>query len=143
MVGDVVLAGTGFRTVPEAHVEVQELFGVPVVSLQLVDPRYYHLDTALTVLDDRNVAYFPEAFSRGSQQVLRSLFPNAVVVSADDAAVLGLNGVSDGGNVVLPEQATGLIGQLAERGYEPIGVDISELLKGGGGPKCCTMEIRT
>ena len=50
VVGGLVLAGTGFRTDPGAHTEVQELFGVPVISLQLVDPRFYHLDTALAVL---------------------------------------------------------------------------------------------
>ena len=44
---------------PGAHTEVQELFGIPVISLQLVDPRFYHLDTALAVLDDRTVAYYP------------------------------------------------------------------------------------
>ena len=142
VVGDRVLAGTGFRTDPEAHSEVQELFGGPVISLRLVDPRYYHLDTALTALDDGNIAYFPAAFSPGSQQVLASLFPDAVVADAQDAAVLGLNAVSDGRNVILAQRATGLLAQLAERGYNPIGVDLSEMLKAGGGPKCCTLEIR-
>ena len=140
--GDLILAGTGFRTQQGAHAEVQEFFGVPVISLQLVDPRYYHLDTALTALDDRNVAYFPAAFSPGSQQVLRSLFPDAVLACEQDAAVLGLNAISDGLNVVLPGNATRLAAQLAERGYNPVSVDLSELLKGGGGPKCCTLEIR-
>ena len=42
----------------------------------------------------------------------------------------------------MPVQATGLMAQLAERGYEPIGVDLSELRKAGGGPKCCTLEVR-
>ena len=65
VVGDLVLAGTGFRTDPGAHGEVQELFGIPVVSLQLVDPRFYHLDTALAVLGDHDVAYYPQAFQPG------------------------------------------------------------------------------
>lgn len=145
-VGGVVLAGTGFRTDPGAHAEVQELFGVPVVSLTLVDPRYYHLDTALAVLDDSvdraNVAYYPGAFSEGSREVLRRLFPDAVLATAEDAAVLGLNAVSDGRHVVLSQQAAGLIDELAVRGYEPIGVDLSELLKAGGSAKCCTLELR-
>jgi N-dimethylarginine dimethylaminohydrolase len=142
VVGDLVLAGTGFRTDPGAHGEVQELFGVPVISLQLVDPRFYHLDTALAVLDDRTVAYYPEAFSPGSRGVLQRLFPDAILASEDDAIVLGLNAVSDGRHVVLPTAATGLAGQLRERGYVPVGVDLSELLKAGGSVKCCTMEIR-
>jgi N-dimethylarginine dimethylaminohydrolase len=142
VVGDLILAGTGFRTDPGAHTEVQELFGVPVISLQLVDPRFYHLDTALAVLDDDDVAYLPEAFSPGSLSVLRHLFPDAVQASEADAVVLGLNAVSDGRHVVLPTQATRLAEQLRERGYEPVGVDLSELLKAGGSVKCCTLELR-
>ena len=142
VVGDLVLAGTGFRTVPGAHAEVQELFGRPVISLDLIDPRYYHLDTALAVLDDQTIAYYPGAFSEGSRRVLRRLFPDAIVANADDAAALGLNAVSDGYNVVLSAGATSLIEQLRARGYQPIGVDLSQLLKAGGSAKCCTLEIR-
>lgn len=142
VVGELVLAGTGFRTDPGAHTEVQELFGVPVVSLQLVDPRFYHLDTALTVLDEETVAYFPEAFSPGSRAVLQRLFPDAILAAEADAVVLGLNAVSDGRHVVLPAAASGLAAQLRERGFEPVGVDLTELLKAGGSAKCCTLEIR-
>ena len=74
--------------------------------------------------------------------VLRGLFPDAVIADDADAACLGLNGVSDGRNVVLPAEATGLAAQLAQRGYRTIPVDMSELRKSGGGPKCCTMELR-
>jgi N-dimethylarginine dimethylaminohydrolase len=101
------------------------------------------LDTALCVLDASNIAYLPSAFSPGSQAVLRRLFPDAVLATPDDAAVLGLNAVSDGHTVVLPVQATALHAALRERGYETIGVDVSELRKAGGGPKCCTLEVRS
>lgn len=137
-----LLAGTGFRTDLGAHVEAQEIFARPVISLQLVDPHYYHLDTALTVLDGENIAYLPEAFTRSSQRVLAQLFPNAIVAKPVDAAVLGLNAVSDGERVVMPIQATGLADQLRAAGYEPVPVDLSELLKAGGGAKCCTLEVR-
>ena len=142
VVGELVLAGTGFRTDPGAHDEVQEFFGVPVISLQLVDPRFYHLDTALAVLDDSTVAYYPEAFSAGSRAVLRRLFPDAVLAAEADAVVLGLNAVSDGYHVLLPSAAVELTAELRARGYAPIGVDLSELLKAGGSVKCCTMELR-
>nr|WP_116041794.1 dimethylargininase [Amycolatopsis palatopharyngis] len=146
--GRFLLAGTGFRTDPEAHAEAQEALGVPVVSLRLTDPRYYHLDTALFVLAEATdsapaqVAYYPGAFSPGSRRVLSRLFPDAVLADEADASCLGLNGVSDGRNVVLPVEATALAARLAEKGYEPVLVDISELRKAGGGPKCCTLEIR-
>jgi N-dimethylarginine dimethylaminohydrolase len=142
LAGELLLAGTGFRTAHATHAQLQEVFGRPVITLQLVDPRFYHLDTALCVLDDRTVAYLPEAFSPGSQAALRRLFPDAIHAAAADAEVLGLNAVSDGRHVVLPAQATGFAAQLRERGYEPIGVDLSELRKAGGGPKCCTLTLR-
>lgn len=146
VVGDLVLAGTGFRTDRAAHAELQELVGRPVVSLELVDPRYYHLDTALAVLSadpaSPQVAYYPPAFSSGSRAVLERLFPDAVHATDDDAAALGLNAVSDGEHVVVAPRATHLAAALRERGYTPVPVDTSELLKGGGGAKCCTLEIR-
>jgi N-dimethylarginine dimethylaminohydrolase len=141
--GDVVLAGHGFRTDPRAHAEAAAALGREVVALQLVDPRFYHLDTAVAVLDDATIAWLPEAFAPASQDVLRARFPDAVVADPADAAVLGLNAVSDGRHVVLPAQATGLAAALAERGFTPVPVDLSELLKGGGGPKCCTLEVRS
>ena len=108
----------------------------------MVDPRYYHLDTAIAVLDAVTIAWLPEAFSPASRDVLRRRFPDAVVASPEDAAVLGLNAVSDGRHVVLPAAARDLAAALAERGFTPVPVDLSELLKGGGGPKCCTLEVR-
>ncbi|MEW9531597.1 dimethylargininase [Microbispora sp. NPDC049125] len=139
---DMILAGTGFRTDVAAHMEAQEFLGRPVVTLRLVDPRFYHLDTALFPLDGGNVAYYPEAFSAGSRRVLARLFPDAVIASAQDAEVLGLNAVSDGRNVVLNGEATGLALELERRGFTVVRVDLSELRKAGGGPKCCTLEIR-
>ena len=148
LAGDVLLAGTGFRTTHAAHARAQEVLGRPVITLQLVDPRFYHLDTALCVLSGSDgagpakIAYLPEAFSPGSRAVLRRLFPDAVIATEADAEVLGLNAVSDGSTVVLPVQATGLTAELRSRGYRTIGVDMSELRKAGGGPKCCTLELR-
>jgi len=186
--GDVVLAGTGFRTERSAHEEAAGLWDREVVTLELVDPRFYHLDTALVVLrgnegaprlapggapppfltpvpDDAahpvdaphpgaarpvapphattvDLAYYPPAFSPASQELLADLFPDAHHASEADAEVLGLNAVSDGLHVVHTPAATHFAGALAERGYEPVAVDTSELLRGGGGAKCCTLEIR-
>ncbi|GHA62073.1 dimethylargininase [Streptomyces olivaceoviridis] len=141
-VGRRILAGTGFRTDIRAHAEAQEFFGLPVTSLTLVNPRHYHLDTALAVLSDDEIMYYPDAFTPGSQAVLRALFPQAVIATAEDAAVFGLNAFSDGRHVLLPTAAKGLQAQLRARGFEPIGVELTELLKAGGSVKCCTLELR-
>ena len=142
LVGGVILAGTGFRTASNSHEEIARIYGREVVSLNLINPSFYHLDTAVAVLDDTNIAYLPSAFDEASLATLRRLFPDAIIVTEEDAAVLGLNSFSDGYNVVIASRAKDFERQLRERGYNPIGVDLSELLLGGGGVKCCTLELR-
>lgn len=142
LVGDMILAGTGFRSASDSHTEVASIFGREVVTLKLINPSFYHLDTAIAVLDDTNIAYLPSAFDAAGRATLNSRFPDAVIVTETDAAILGLNSFSDGYNVVIADRAHDFGRQLRERGYNPIGVDLSELLRGGGGVKCCTLELR-
>ncbi len=142
LVGSRILAAAPLRTARAAHAEVASVTGRDVVSLELVDHRFYHLDTALAVLDDDTVAYFPPAFSAESRAVLEDLFPDAILADAADAGVLGLNVASDGHHVVMTEAAPALADQFRDAGFEPIGVDVSEFLRAGGGVKCCTLEIR-
>ncbi len=139
--GRVLLAGSGYRTDPGAHREAALALGVPVVGLQLVDPRFYHLDTALFVLDQERIAYFPDAFSAESRAELAGRYPDAILAGESDALCLGLNAVSDGRHVVIAPEAVELIAELTRHGYVPIPLDLSELRKAGGGAKCCTLEI--
>ncbi len=147
VLGHVVLAGTGFRTSLAAHVEAATVIDRPFVTLELVDPSFYHLDVALGVLDDgrgeapADIAYYPGAFSLHSRRTLRELFPDALLVTRDEALAFGLNLVSDGLNVVLPQEARTLADRLHQRGYRPMPVELDEFLKSGGSVKCCTMEL--
>ena len=148
LVGDVILAGTGFRSASNSHEEVSTIYGRPVITLTLVNPSFYHLDTAIAVLDasptsgNGEIAYLPSAFDEPSLAILRERFPDAIIVTEEDAAILGLNSYSDGYNVVIAAKAKDFDRQLRARGFNPIGVDLSELLLGGGGVKCCTLELR-
>lgn len=142
LVGDAILGGTGFRSSTDSHRELAEISGREVVSLELVNPAFYHVDTAIAKLDDTNIAYLESAFSEASLAELRRRFPDAIIASEEDAAVLGLNSYSDDYNIVISSRAKDFERQLRERGYNPIGVDLSELLLAGGGVKCCTLELR-
>jgi len=139
--GHTILAGHGFRTDAGFAGELEARYGLPVLSLRLVDPRFYHLDTALCVLDADTAAYYPAAFDDAGRATLISHFAELIEAKDEDAEVLGLNAISDGRHVVLPEQAAGLAAQVADQGFEPVRVDMSEFLKAGGGPKCCTLEF--
>ena len=140
--GGLILAGYGFRTEPSAHAEAQEALGRPVVSLRLVDPAFYHLDTALAALDDHNITYYPEAFSPSARRVLAQLFPEAVIADRADAEAFGLNLVSDGRHVILNTEATGMADKVRAAGYAPVHVELTELKRGGGSVKCAVAELR-
>ena len=140
--GRALLAGDGFRSDRDAASDLSGWFGLPVVSLRLTDQRFYHLDTALCVLDADTAMYYSAAFDDAGRAAIAAQFAELIEAKDEDAEVLGVNAVSDGHHVVLPAQAQGLAAQLAARGFEPVPVDMSELLKAGGGPKCCTLELR-
>ncbi|ROP63641.1 dimethylargininase [Curtobacterium sp. ZW137] len=148
LVGDVILAGTGFRSDSTSHEEIAKVYGRDVITLKLINPSFYHLDTAIAVLDPEpdadgrsNIAYLESAFDEPSLAILRERFPEAIIATEEDAAILGLNSYSDGYNVVIAARATTFAEQLRAKGYNPIGVDLSELLLGGGGVKCCTLDL--
>ncbi len=143
LVGDSILAASGFRSDSGSHQEIASIYGREVVSLQLINPSYYHLDTALAVIDPTTIAYLPSAFDDASLSILRKRYPDAIIATEEDASILGLNSFSDGHNVVIAARATTFAKDLQDRGYNPIGVDLSELLLGGGGVKCCTLELRS
>ncbi len=140
--GRSIIVGYGFRTDPEVKDEVEELFGLPVITVRLVDPKFYHLDTALVVLDERTAAYYPAAFDEAGQDALIAHFPELIEAKDTDAETLGLNAISDGANVVMPAQARQLAEQITAAGFNVVPVDLSEFKKSGGGPKCCTLELR-
>jgi N-dimethylarginine dimethylaminohydrolase len=140
--GRAILLGHGFRSEQAVAGEIERLFGLPVISLRLVDPHYYHLDTAMVVLDEGTAAYYPAAFDDAARAALSAHFPVLIEAKDADAEVLGLNAISDGRNVVLPAQAETLAREVGEAGFDVVPVDLSEFMKAGGGPKCCTLELR-
>ncbi|GAA3633926.1 arginine deiminase-related protein [Microlunatus ginsengisoli] len=144
VLSDTILAGYGFRTSKAAHRELAAVTGRKVIGLELVDPRFYHLDVALTVLDDESdhIAYYPPAFGAGARRTLERHFPDAIIPTSADAYAFGLNAVSDGYHVFLPVGADQLAGELTNAGYQVVPIDLSELRKGGGSVKCCTQELR-
>jgi N-dimethylarginine dimethylaminohydrolase len=140
--GRAIIVGHGFRSDAAICEDVEDLFGLPVISVKLVNPLFYHVDTALIVLDPDTAAYYPAAFDDASRAALAAHFTELIEAKDEDAEVLGLNGLSDGQHVVMPAQAVNLAAQITAAGFEVVPVDLSEFRKAGGGPKCCTLEVR-
>ena len=140
--GDKIIAGYGFRSDRTAHDELAEYFGREVISLKIIDPRFYHLDTSLAVLDDKTVAYFPGAIDHESQNLLRAKVPDLIEVSEEEAIGFGLNAVSNGHIVICSNESPSLMEKYRAAGFEVIGTPILEFRKSGGGVKCLTLELQ-
>ena len=140
--GNKIIAGHGFRSSPEAAKEMRDYFGLEVVSLKIVDPRFYHLDTSLAVLRADTVAYYPEAIDEPSRQRLKDAIPNLIEATLEEAQGFGLNAVSDGHTVITSNESESLLQKYRNAGFETIGTPILEFRKSGGGVKCLTLKIR-
>ncbi len=139
---DVLFAGYPWRSDKLAHRTLAQSFGVEVVSLQLTDARFYHLDTAFTTVNKTTVALFAPAFTAESVDRVRRVVPNVILASEADAVAYGLNAMSDGEHIVLSDRAVGLIDTYRRMGMQVWPTPIGEFQKSGGGVKCLSLELR-
>jgi N-dimethylarginine dimethylaminohydrolase len=140
-VGDTLFAGHGFRTDREAHRFVGTALGVDVVSLELVDPRFYHLDTCFCPLNERTVIFAPHAFSPASAKTIRALVPHVIEVPAELAAGFACNAIAVGNRVISSMAAEKLELQLHAEGFDTVGLPMTEFMKSGGGVRCLSLPL--
>jgi len=140
--GDKILAGHGFRSDAAAAGEMQRYFDREVVSIKIVDPDFYHLDTSMAVLSDDTVAYYPGAIDADSQARLKKAIPNLIEATHEEAKGFGLNAVSDGKTVITSGESESLLQKYRAAGFEVLATPILEFRKSGGGVKCMTLELK-
>ena len=135
--------GHGQRSDAAARSKVEEIFGVEVLAIELIDPRFYHLDTALCTLPGGEVLYVPGAFSAAGRNAFEArVAPHArIEVHADDAGRLAANAVCIGSTLVLSVCSDRMQAQLQERGYRVVATPLSSFLRAGGAAFCLTLRL--
>ncbi|MEE9392954.1 MAG: arginine deiminase-related protein [Planctomycetota bacterium] len=135
---NLVFAGYGFRTSLSLLQFLPDLIHAPVVALKLVDPDFYHLDVALSFLNQDTAFWHPAAFDPESQQILRDLLPNLIDLPEDEAreAFAGNAHCPDGRHVLIDPEAAKTIAVIQDLGFTPVEVDTSEFRKAGGSVFC-------
>lgn len=140
-VGSRLFCGHGFRSDQNSHREVGRILDVEVVSLELVDPRFYHLDTCFLPLNERTVLFAPAAFTPASARLIRRLVPHVIEAPPDVATGFACNGLVVGDRVISSEAAENLRGPLRAAGYDPVTLPMSEFMKAGGGVRCLSLRL--
>jgi N-dimethylarginine dimethylaminohydrolase len=141
--GRCLWAGHGPRSAASSHHALREAWGIPLVPLHLIDPRFYHLDTCFAPLANGYVMYFPDAFDRLSLHRIESFYPQEkrIVISEADAVCFACNAINVGRTIVLNKVSSKLSGQLEKLGFEVVQVELTEFLKAGGAAKCLVMKL--
>ena len=144
---NLIFGGYGFRTDFEVYERLADQIQAPIISLELVDESFYHLDTCFLPLDSRNVILYPQAFSEESYRFLEQHFECVITIPKSEAKNLfSINahcftGMKGEKVAIIQEGATNTIGYLNDLDYEIFETDTSEFMKSGGSVFCMKMML--
>ncbi len=136
-------AGYGFRSELDSHPYLAQWLQVEVLSLRLVDRRFYHLDTCFCPLTDGYLLYYPPAFDTYSNRLIELRVPEdkRIVIDEVDAVNFACNMVNVERVVVMNKASAKLQQQLIDRGFTVIETPLTEFMKAGGAAKCLTLRM--
>jgi len=136
-------AGYGQRSTRQSASEILAFFGRETTALELVSPRFYHLDVCFCPLSGGEIFYYPPAFSAASLAAIRDVVaPEDLIEATDeDAARFNVNAVNIGDRLVMANASPNLVARLGERGYRVSEVDLLPFIMSGGGAYCMTLRL--
>ncbi|HYP03925.1 MAG TPA: arginine deiminase-related protein, partial [Cyanobium sp.] len=136
-------AGYGFRSELDAHARLARWLEIEVLSLRLIDERFYHLDTCFCPLEGGHLLFYPPAFDTYSNRLIERRVPEAkrIAVPEDDALQFACNAVNVGASVILNRASEPLKQRLQSAGFQVLETPLTEFLKAGGAAKCLTLRL--
>ncbi|RJP20299.1 MAG: amidinotransferase [Candidatus Abyssobacteria bacterium SURF_5] len=135
-------AGYLIRSDVYSHAAVAEMLDRRVVSLELVDGRFYHLDTCFCPLNEKSVVYYPTAFDTYARQVIEANFPDRIELTEEEALQFVANAIVIGDHYIQPPGGARYLRRaLQERGFEVHELEMSEFMKAGGATKCLVLKL--
>jgi len=139
--GEVLFCGYRFRSDVRSHQFIGDLLNCLVISVELVEDRFYHLDTCFCPLPDGDAIWYPRAFDHYAQRAILAHTGSLIEVAPDEAVNFACNAIVLGREIVLPGGCPKLCAALAEGGYRPHALPMTEFIKAGGACKCLTLFL--
>lgn len=120
-----------WRALADAHPDLD------ILIYNLQNEHFYHLDTALSPLDERTALYVPGAFDPAGLELLKSAFPTLFKIPHAEAMRFAGNAhCPDGKHVFLQKGCAETEQWLREHHYIPVPVETGEFIKSGGSVFC-------
>ncbi|MDP1638143.1 MAG: arginine deiminase-related protein [Candidatus Nitrotoga sp.] len=137
-----VWVGYGHRSDVETFNKIAMILHARVNGLTLVDPWWYHLDTAFCPVANGYVIAYEKAFSSQSVNKIKNEFSDRIIwVPDQDANNFACNAENIGNDIILNKASDELKAALSKNNFYVIEVDVSEFIKTGGACKCLTLEL--
>jgi N-dimethylarginine dimethylaminohydrolase len=135
--------GFGPRSDAVASDLIEDQFGVPAVALELVDARFYHMDTALCPLTRGEVMYVPSAFTSFGQTIIHDRVETGlrIELTPEDAHQFAANTICLGNTLVMSRCSEDLRAELRERGYRLVTTPLPSFHRSGGSAFCLTLRL--
>jgi len=131
----------GFRSDAGVYDLIKEIGDFEIVKCQLVDSRFYQLDTCFLPLDENNALWYPQAFSAESRKRMEKEI-NLIAVDEADAVKFVCNSIVVGNTVIMPTGCGQNMEKMLERkGFKVVECAMSEFLKGGGACQCLVLRL--
>ncbi|MEL4896595.1 bifunctional arginine dihydrolase/ornithine cyclodeaminase [Crocosphaera sp. Alani8] len=136
-------AGYGFRSELDSHPYIAQWLDTEVLSLRLIDERFYHLDTCFCPLTGGYLLYYPPAFDAYSNRLIELRIPQEkrIAVEEPDAVKFACNAVNINQTIIMNQISESLQQRLTDVGFEVVQTPLSEFLKAGGAAKCLTLRV--
>jgi N-dimethylarginine dimethylaminohydrolase len=139
--GALWFAGYHIRSDISAHQRVAEIMEQEILSLELTDQWFYHLDTCFCPLSEGEALFYPAAFDPYAQKVLEHNIAQLLPVSYDEANRFACNAIVAGRSVVMNDGCPKIREKLESLGFAVFETPLSEFLKAGGSAKCLALII--
>jgi N-dimethylarginine dimethylaminohydrolase len=134
--------GWGQRSDLIANDYLEDIIGKEIISLELVNPYFYHLDTCLAPLNDNIVVINDSAFSEESLVKIYEKFRTVITTNEQDNSVLASNLLVIDNTVFIGKGISDDLKEgITKLKFKVIETEMSEFLKGGGSVKCLALEI--
>jgi N-dimethylarginine dimethylaminohydrolase len=148
----VYFGGWGQFSDPKAYRWIEQKTGIKVVLLHEVNPKVYHLDCSLLVVDDKNLVVTKEGLDAKSLATLEKMAN--VILTPPEVAITGVTNA-----VLIPEKKIVLSGTFNPEtpqyrkamewmnatfdrfGYTCVFLDVDEFDKSGADLSCCVFHL--